>query len=109
VSRDQFTKSIPDNTATEICHYTSTADTVIVLSGWITTPGNSTGVRQVRIDANGATRFMSGTTAGQNVVGFSLLMVLNAGSTINIFATQSSGSNLSTSVYVNSNVMFVAS
>ena len=109
VSRDQFTKSIPDNTATEICHYTSTADTLIVLSGWITTPGNSTGVRQVRIDANGATRFMSGTTAGLNVVGFSLLMVLTAGSTISIFATQSSGSNLSTSVYANSNVTFVAS
>lgn len=110
LSRQTLTKTTSSSTSwVEICSFTPTSDTLIIVHGWYQTIGNSTGVRQVSVTFNGADRYQNGTAAGQNVVGFSVIGVANAGQKVSINIIQSSGDNLTSTIYANSNVTFVVS
>ncbi|HBC98264.1 MAG TPA: hypothetical protein DC053_01000 [Lachnoclostridium sp.] len=111
LTRYTFSKTIKSNNdeVTEMCSHTADINEFVTLSGWFNTPGNATGVRRVDIVVNGLSIFLSGTPAGQNLVGFSLSTYLPAGKKIQIRGTQTSGGDLTAYAYVHSNVAFVAS
>ena len=106
LSRSECSKNTESNVETEICQYRATKDIIVSLAGWYTTPGNSTGVRRVNIYAYNMSCFLSGTPAGQNLVGFSGVFFLKSGETIGIRVNQTSGSTLSSEIFIHSNVAF---
>ena len=106
LSRSECSKNTESNVETEICQYRATKDIIVSLAGWYTTPGNSTGVRRVNIYAYNMSCFLSGTPAGQNLVGFSGVFFLKSGEKIGIRVNQTSGSTLSSEIFINSNVAF---
>ena len=106
LSRSECSKNTESNVEMEICQYRATKDIIVSLAGWYTTPGNSTGVRRVNIYAYNMSCFLSGTPAGQNLVGFSGVFFLKSGETIGIRVNQTSGSTLSSKIFIHSNVAF---
>lgn len=106
LSRSECSKNTESNVETEICQYQATKDIIVSLAGWYTTPSNSTGIRRVNIYAYNMSCFLGGTPAGQNLVGFSGVFFLKSGETIGIRVNQTSGSTLSSKIFIHSNVAF---